>query len=106
MNYNYQDQQNYYGEDQYSCPMMRSPYYYVNQVPMMPSQANSQMKLSARNIFKGTVVKVKVGDIVGSVLVDIGCGNSVSSIITADSIQELELKLVHKLKLLLNHQRL
>ena len=100
MNYNYQYQQNHYGEDQYSYPCMRNPYYYgsVQQIQMMPSQTNSGMKLSARNQFKGTVVKMNVGDVLGSVLVDIGCGNLMSAIITTDSIRELGIQVGSQVK--------
>jgi len=66
---------------------------------MMPSQINSEMmKLSARNQFKGTVVKMNVGDVLGQVLVDIGCGNSMSAVITADSIQELGIQVGSQVK--------
>lgn len=59
---------------------------------MMPSNANHEMKLSARNQFKGKVIKVKEGDVLGQVLVDIGCGNLMSSVITTDSVHELGIK--------------
>lgn len=99
MNYNYPNQQNYYEEEQYSCPWVRGPQYYAggDQFRMIPYQENRAI-LSARNQFKGTVVKLKVGDVVGQVLVDIGCGNSMSSIITTDSIKELGIKIGSKVK--------
>lgn len=47
------------------------------------------MKLSARNIFKGTVVSVKSGPVMASVRVDIGGGNIITAIVTADALDQL-----------------
>lgn len=49
------------------------------------------MKLSARNVFKGTVTSVESGPINAKVLVDIGAGHIVSSVVTADAITDLGL---------------
>ena len=49
------------------------------------------MKLSARNVFKGKVVDVKIGPIAAKVRVDIGGGNVVTSTIMADSVEDLAL---------------
>lgn len=99
MNYNYQSQQNYYDEDQYPCPWMRNPYYVPNVDQfLMPSQSNRAMNLSARNQFKGTVTKLNTGDILSQVLVDIGCGNSMSSVITTTSVKEFGIKIGSKVK--------
>ena len=49
------------------------------------------MKLSARNQFKGKVVEIKEGAVNGTVKIDIGGGNIVSSVITMTSIKELGL---------------
>lgn len=49
------------------------------------------MKLSARNVFAGKVVNVKAGPINSRVLVDIGGGNIVSSVVTADAIDDLSI---------------
>lgn len=50
------------------------------------------MKLSARNQFKGKVVEIKEGDVNGTVKIDIGGGNVISSVITMTSIKELGLQ--------------
>jgi len=50
------------------------------------------MKLSARNKLKGTVIKVEEGLITAKVVLDLGNGNIISSIISKDSIAELDLK--------------
>lgn len=50
------------------------------------------MKLSARNQFKGKVVEIKEGAVNGTVKIDIGGGNVISSVITMTSIKELGLQ--------------
>jgi molybdopterin-binding protein len=50
------------------------------------------MKLSARNMFKGTILSVEKGIITAKVKIDIGGGNTVTSIISKDSVEELDLK--------------
>lgn len=50
------------------------------------------MKLSARNQLKGKVVEVKEGAVNGTVKIDIGGGNIISSVITMASIKELGLE--------------
>ena len=49
-------------------------------------------KVSARNIFCGTIVKIIEGPVNTEVDVEIGGGNTVSSVITHDSANRLELK--------------
>ena len=49
------------------------------------------MKLSARNILKGTVTQIKKGAVAAQVSVDIGSGNVITSTITVDSADELGL---------------
>ena len=49
------------------------------------------MKLSARNQLKGKVVEIKEGAVNGTVKIDIGGGNVISSVITMTSIKELGL---------------
>lgn len=51
------------------------------------------MKLSARNQIKGTVVEISEGPINAKVVVDIGGGNKITSIISIESVKELELTL-------------
>jgi molybdopterin-binding protein len=50
------------------------------------------MKLSARNMLKGTVVDVRKDMVAAQVQVDIGGGNLVTSTITADSANRLGLE--------------
>src|SRR5260221_7190851 len=50
------------------------------------------MKLSARNKLKGTVVSVEEGLITGKVKIDLGNGNVVTSIISREAIEDLQLK--------------
>ncbi|WP_421994340.1 TOBE domain-containing protein [Roseococcus sp.] len=50
------------------------------------------MKLSARNQIKGTVVSVQKGQTTGHVRLDIGQGVIVTSSITNEAIDDLELK--------------
>jgi len=47
------------------------------------------MKLSARNQFKGKVVSIKEGVVTSEVTVDIGGGNTMVSIISKDSVEQL-----------------
>ena len=50
------------------------------------------MKLSARNMLKGTVVDVRKDAVAAQVQVDIGGGNIVTSTITVDSANRLGLE--------------
>lgn len=50
------------------------------------------MKLSARNQLKGKVVEINEGAVNGTVKIDIGGGNVISSVITMASIKELGLQ--------------
>ena len=47
------------------------------------------MKISARNMLKGTVLDVKEGPVNSQVQVDIGGGNTVTSMITTDAARDL-----------------
>lgn len=49
------------------------------------------MKISARNVLKGTVKDVKSGPVNSQVTVDIGGGNSITSMITSDAVKDLGL---------------
>ncbi len=49
------------------------------------------MKLSARNVIKGTIVEVKKGQTTAHVLIDIG-GATVTAAITNESIDDLKLQ--------------
>jgi molybdopterin-binding protein len=50
------------------------------------------MKLSARNQIKGTVVSVVKGQTTGHVRIDVGQGIVITSSITNEAIDELDLK--------------
>ncbi|WP_375412951.1 molybdopterin-binding protein [uncultured Bradyrhizobium sp.] len=50
------------------------------------------MRISARNQIKGTVVDVKKGATTSHVRVDIGGGNIVTSAITNEAVDELDIK--------------
>jgi molybdopterin-binding protein len=49
------------------------------------------MKISARNILKGTIVKVTKGNTTAHVLIDIGSGVIVTASITNESVDSLKL---------------
>lgn len=50
------------------------------------------MKLSARNDLKGTITDIKRGAVMAKVTIDFGNGQTIVSVITVDSVDELELK--------------
>jgi molybdopterin-binding protein len=50
------------------------------------------MALSARNQFKGTVVSVRGGAVMAEVVIDIGGGHRIVSLISASSAKRLKLK--------------
>ncbi len=52
----------------------------------------NNMKLSARNKLKGKIITVDEGLITAKVTLDLGNGNVISSIISKDSIGDLNLK--------------
>ena len=47
------------------------------------------MKISARNVLEGTVLDIKEGPVNSQVHVDIGGGNTVTSMITTDAARDL-----------------
>lgn len=49
------------------------------------------MKISARNRLRGTVVKIKKGAVAAQVEVDVGGGNVITSTITLDAVDDLNL---------------
>lgn len=50
------------------------------------------MKLSARNVFKGTVTKIVPGAVNSEVTIKLPGGTEIVSIITKDSVESLDLK--------------
>lgn len=50
------------------------------------------MKLSARNDLKGTITEIKKGAVMAKVTIDLGHGLHIVSVITVDSVDELQLK--------------
>jgi molybdopterin-binding protein len=50
------------------------------------------MALSARNQFAGTVVSVKGGSVMSEVVIDIGGGHQIVSLISSSSTKRLKLK--------------
>jgi molybdopterin-binding protein len=50
------------------------------------------MKLSARNVLKGRVVKVVRGQTTAHVKIDVGGGSVVTASVTVDAVDELGLK--------------
>lgn len=50
------------------------------------------MKYGARNVIQATVKKVKKGDIMAQVEVQVAKGVKISSVLTADSLAELGIK--------------
>ncbi|MGE5518062.1 MAG: TOBE domain-containing protein [Bacteroidota bacterium] len=50
------------------------------------------MKLSARNALKGKVVDIVKGQVVAKVKIDVG-GQSVTSLVSIEAIDDLELKI-------------
>jgi molybdate transport system regulatory protein len=52
----------------------------------------SSMALSARNQFLGTVVSVRRGAVMSEVVIDIGAGHQIVSLISTSSAKRLKLK--------------
>ena len=50
------------------------------------------MKLSARNMLKGTVTEIEMGSVNVVVKVDLGGGQMLSSMITMDAAKDMDLK--------------
>lgn len=50
------------------------------------------MKISARNVLTGKVVEIKEGPVNSQIRVDIGGGNTITSMITTDATRDLGLE--------------
>ena len=59
------------------------------------------MKLSTRNQIKGEVVEVVTGMVAALVKVDIGGGNTITSTITVNAVNDLQLKKGDKVTVLI-----
>jgi len=59
------------------------------------------MKLSTRNQIEGKVTEVVKGQVMAKVKIDIGGGNVISSTITADAVNDLQLKVGDKVTALI-----
>jgi molybdopterin-binding protein len=56
------------------------------------SKSFEPMKLSARNKIKGTIKEVKIGSVMAKVAVEIADGTIINSMITIDSVEDMNLK--------------
>lgn len=59
------------------------------------------MKLSTRNQIKGEVIEIVKGTVAAMVKVDIGSGNTITSTITVDAVNDLQLKKGDKVTVLI-----
>jgi molybdopterin-binding protein len=50
------------------------------------------MEISARNKMKGTIEEITLGSVMAKVKINIGNGNVISSVITIESVTDLDLK--------------
>ncbi|MEI6055658.1 MAG: TOBE domain-containing protein [Lentisphaerota bacterium] len=50
------------------------------------------MKISARNVFKGKIVKITDGAINSEVIIEIAGGTKIASVITKESVKNLNLQ--------------
>lgn len=50
------------------------------------------MKISARNTIKGKIIEIKEGAVNSEIILDIGGGTEITSIITKDAVESLDLK--------------
>ena len=59
------------------------------------------MKLSTRNVIKGKVTDVKKGTVAAKVKVDIGGGNTITSTVTTEAVEELGVKVGDEISVLI-----
>jgi len=59
---------------------------------VMIGKGNADLQISARNIIKGTVKKIKEGTVMAGVTLDVGDGNLITATITDDSVKRLALR--------------
>ncbi len=65
------------------------------------STKEDNVKLSTRNQIKGEVIEVVVGTVAAMVKVDIGGGNTITSTITVNAVNDLQLKKGDKVTVLI-----
>ena len=59
------------------------------------------MKISARNLLKGKVVDVKTGPVMAKVKVDLGGGNVLTSLISHEAVDELDVKVGEEINVMI-----
>ncbi len=74
----------------YYYPDESLPYQCFRYLPMYMN-GKSCCKLSARNQLKGRIVEIEKGAVNARVVLDIGCGHRITSIITMASLKDLNL---------------
>ena len=67
-------------------------YVIVKASSVMIGNGGSDLKLSARNIVKGTIKKIKEGMVMAEIVLDIGNGGTISATISDESTKKLGLK--------------
>jgi len=58
------------------------------------------MKYGARNQIEGLVKKIKKGDVMAQVSIDIPAASKMGSVMTVDSLEDLDLKVGDKVKVI------
>jgi molybdopterin-binding protein len=61
-------------------------------LPILQTNKESIMKISARNVLKGRIKRLNVGVVNTEVVIDLGGGAEIVSIITKSSAEELSLQ--------------
>jgi molybdopterin-binding protein len=56
------------------------------------AKGENRMRISARNQLKGKIIRIDEGAVNGVVVIDIGGGKQITSVITMNAIKELGLK--------------
>ncbi len=74
----------------YCYPNELLPYQWFRCLPI-DMNGKSCCRLSARNQLKGKIVEIEEGAVNARIVLDIGCGHRVTSIITMASLRDLNL---------------
>ena len=59
---------------------------------VMIGKGNADLQISARNIIKGKVKKIKEGTVMAGITLDVGNGNLITATITDESVKRLALR--------------